>query len=159
MVNLDALLDRHQHVDRERIARTHPPRLIRHPDGSPYLTRYYLIGGPTTRHAFDRMGRPKRGVHWAKTDHGLYLHHFHSSDERRMHNHPWDQAASLMLAGGYIEHRPDGSNPVLPGERTHLTRDTYHRVELIDNDAWSLFAVGKYVGAWTYEPVDLSRTW
>lgn len=126
------------------------PRTIRHRDGRPYLTRYYLAGGPVTPDPFDEFGSPRAGVRWPRINHGLYLHHFHSSDIRRLHNHPWDHAESLMLSGGYVEHRPDAVRTVLPGDRTTLGRDTYHRVELIGSDAWTLFAVGKFVGKWGY---------
>lgn len=51
-------------------------------DGSPYLTRWYLIDG--------RFG-------------GIMLHRFHRSDEdKHLHDHPWN-FASVLLWGGYFE--------------------------------------------------------
>lgn len=36
----------------------------------------------------------------------VFLHHFRDSDqEAELHNHPWESAYSLILAGGYIEER------------------------------------------------------
>lgn len=163
MAGLDALVDRAREAvesaadDPERaaayLAQRCLPRLIRHPDGRPYLSRFYLIGAPLTPKPFTATGRPRRGIKWPNIDHGLYLHHFHSSDVEQFHNHPWVEAQGLMLHGGYLEHRPGRpSRPVKPGDSTHLKRDTFHRVELIGPDAWTVFAVGEFAGDWTRVP-------
>lgn len=140
----------------ERFERSAPqPRLIRSSDGNPYLTRHYLRGGPTTPNAFDHHGAPRPGIRWSRSPIGLYLHHFHASDEDgALHNHPWAEAASFMLAGGYTEERLVNGRvtrrDVLPGDRASLTRSDFHRVELLTGEAWTLFAVGKFIGEWSY---------
>ncbi len=69
-----------------------PHIVIERPKGVPYLTRYYLLGGP-------RYGLRK----WFPFN--AYLHQFHSSDAPVPHNHPWAWAKSLILRGAYLEHR------------------------------------------------------
>ena len=134
------------------------PRVIRHPDRRLYLSRYYLVGGPLSPRPFDRNGKPLPGVKWSSLPHGLYLHHFHASDLPRLHNHPWRIASSLMLAGGYREFRLDEEpREVLPGDRTRLSRATYHRVELLAPEAWTLFAVGEFVGSWGFKSAGVAR--
>lgn len=132
-----------------------PVRVIFDETGTrPYLSRFYLFGAPE-RGSFDANGDPKpearlpRGL-------GLYVHRFHRSDEdRELHNHPWQWALSLVLAGGYVEERRiEGgairTRVVGPGSLNYITADTFHRVDLIDEDAWTLFLVGPRVGSWGF---------
>lgn len=164
MVNLDhlldqgiALLDGDTRQACEQLASRLPPRLIRFTDGTPYLTRYYLRGAPLTPNPWNRQGNPRPGVRWPNTP-GLYLHQFHASDERRFHNHPWNRAASLILTDGYLEHRPEGTYERSPGDRTPINHDTYHYVELIAEQAWTLFAVDQRVGQWGFLPTKQPAT-
>jgi hypothetical protein len=92
-------------------------------DGKPYLERYLLL----------RL--PNGGMVW--------LHRFLSSDpDRGFHNHPWD-SVSLMLVGGYDEIRLKSMVPVVhkvrPGQLNFILNETFHRVQLADDDAWSMF--------------------
>lgn len=119
----------------EWLAKRLPSFTIPTPDGSPYLTRYYLFGA-------DRK--------WGN----IFLHHFHSSDKDMapsgtyyLHNHPWPWSFSIILVGGYVEERrrPDDSieeRTYLPGSFNTLTDKNFHRVDLIGNDGWSLFFTG-----------------
>jgi hypothetical protein len=97
---------------------------------------------------------------------GVYLHYFHASDyDREIHNHPWENARSLILSAGYIETRAihwykngDQRFPYLhdfvrlPGARNGLLGDTFHRVTLFKDDdgneigAWTLFVAGRKLG-------------
>ncbi len=109
--------------------------------GSVYLERYYLHGEPT------------RDGQWSESPIGVYLHRFRrSDDDLELHNHPWESSVSFVLAGGYTEERrcdkPDGSWEVVrrriePGEINVIMADTFHRVDLIEEDAWTLFLVGR----------------
>lgn len=99
---------------------------------SPYLTRAYLSH--------------ENRQEWP----GVFLHHFHRSDsDRELHNHPWNSAVSLVLTGGYVEHRMEGigdvprARYVAPFTVNHLGADTYHRVVLATDHCWSLFIVGQ----------------
>lgn len=61
--------------------------------GVPYLTRWRLI----------------------ETSLGaIYLHKFHRSDGKDLHDHPW-AFASIILWRGYIEETPDGAQEVWEG--------------------------------------------
>lgn len=65
-----------------------------------------------------------------------------------LHNHPWPWSFSIILAGGYREHRRNSVTDVitvkefLPGSFNSLSYTDFHRVELIENDGWSLFFTG-----------------
>ena len=119
----------------EWIAKRLPSFTIPTPDGSPYLTRYYLFGA-------DRK--------WGN----IFLHHFHSSDKDvapsgtyYLHNHPWPWSFSIILVGGYVEERRRTDDSIeertyLPGSINTLTDKDFHRVELIGHDGWSLFFTG-----------------
>lgn len=119
----------------EWLAKRLPSFTIPTPDGSPYLTRYYLFGA-------DRK--------WGN----IFLHHFHSSDKDMapsgtyyLHNHPWPWSFSIILVGGYVEERRRTDDSIeertyLPGSFNTLTDKDFHRVDLIGNDGWSLFFTG-----------------
>ena len=137
-----------------------PPRVIFDRSGvSPYLSRYYLIGRPWMRDGsepIDELGSPRRDAVFRTGVH-VYLHHFHRSDEdRALHNHPWQWSRSLILAGGYIEERrgPDDlvrRRVVRPGAWNTIDGDDFHRVDLIENDCWSLFIAGpKHGRSWGF---------
>ncbi len=105
--------------------------------GFPYLLRRYLT-----------PSNGRLGEWWRKHLPGVYLHYFYRSDyERELHNHPWEWAVSLILAGGYIEIRQDEWRERRPGETVILHEGTFHRVELCDEVAgcWSLFIAGPRV--------------
>lgn len=145
------------------LAKFLPHVTIPRPDGKPYLTRYYLFGA-------DRK--------WGN----VFLHHFHSSDvdvapsgAYYLHNHPWPWSFSIILAGGYLEYRRDTfsetdehyiltSRKYLPGSINTLSAEDFHRVDLLEEDGWSLFFTGwrskkRSWGFWdpqTQEYVDFS---
>lgn len=120
--------------------------LIPGEDGSPYLLRRYLV----------RLLRQ-----WVP---GLFLHKFYRSDaDRELHNHPWSWAAAFVLTGGYVEERKDGRNaPVVkrtvrPFTVNVIRRDTFHRVQLLDEErgAYTLFLAGRrQKGGWGFLDTD-----
>lgn len=97
----------------------HLPVRIISEDGRPYLERYFVFHTPWVR---------------------CYLHRFTGSDpEHGLHDHPWRWAASLVLAGWYIEAKRDGWHTVRLANL--LTGDTFHRVVLPigQRECWTLF--------------------
>jgi hypothetical protein len=136
-VNLDAVA-----VERwcRGIAEQAPCRLI-DKDG-PYLERYELAG-----YHVGYRGPPIPA---------LYLHRFVASDPTgELHSHPWEWALSLILAGGYREHRCDrDGRPVvrdyLPGQVNVLGPDDRHRIELLGPECWTLFLAGAYAQPWAF---------
>lgn len=116
--------------------------------GKPYLTRLFLT--------------PKI------LPFRVFLHYFHAGDQDRdLHNHPWNWAASLILTGGYVEERrgaPLGApgkyavevNPRRPGTVNVLTSGSFHRADLFlaadgsQRGAWTLFVRGRKIQGWGF---------
>jgi len=103
------------------------PFTIADQDGSPYLTRYFVLRS-----------------RWF----GIYLHNIHRNDRDDMHDHPWN-FTTFILRGGYWEYLTD--HPPLtdrrrwcgPGSVLRHKATDIHRVEL-RTDEW-----GKFIPAWT----------
>lgn len=135
------------------------PRVIYDLDGvSPYLSRYYLLGGrpkmPDGSPPFDVFGDPKEGIIWPE-GRGLYLHRFHRGDkDRELHNHPWLWSLAFVLSGGYREERRHGDVVVerlmKPGRFNWIGHNDFHRVELLKGEAWTLFLAGPKVSSWGF---------
>jgi hypothetical protein len=141
------------------------PRVIQDGLGrSAYLSRYYLIPSqrprmPDGSEPFDRWGNPREETSWPDKPWALYLHRFHRSDvDRELHNHPWQWAVSLVLVGGYLEERRVRDEHrdaveyrcVRPGAINIIRGDDFHRVDLLEHDAWTLFLVGPKVQSWGF---------
>jgi hypothetical protein len=128
-------------------------RLIRRGDdvtGIPYLWRAYL--GEKTKNQ----------------DVGIFLHRFVSSDALEYHCHPWVWARAFILEGSYIEDRVlaldvdldakvarlDGSTRRTktfgPGSQNVIFANTFHRVDLLTPEVWTLFIHGPRVGNWGF---------
>lgn len=148
-----------------------PPRVIHDRNGtSPYLSRWYLFRGqrPTMSDGsepFNELGNPKPGVILPDVKWSLYMHRFHrSDDDGELHSHPFEWSVSLVLAGGYIEERVEQAatvhpfpapkavvrKTVRPGHTNIIRHDTFHRVDLLEHDAWSLFLVGPKTKSWGF---------
>jgi len=85
-------------------------------EDSPYLLRWYVV--PRNPYL------------------NVYLHKFlRSDDDRALHDHPW-WFLSLLLKGGYIEHREDGTVRRKRGSVAVRRADVLHRVELERDDEW-----------------------
>lgn len=142
------------------------PRIIYDQEGkNPYLTRYYLTKRPTMPDGsspFDTFGNPKREAVWPSGI-SVLLHHFHRSDaDRELHNHPWEWALSFVLVGGYIEERRVATSvsdvlgydvirrEVKPFTFNYITIDDFHRVDLRERDAWTIFITGPKVKSWGF---------
>jgi hypothetical protein len=135
-----------------------PRRDIIDDAGTLYLSRFLVLG--------DMMAR--------RVPFTVYLHRFHRPDEdRALHNHPWPWAVSLILTGGYAEHRrpeqfyahsPDGKHTMRvsmgnltqarwlrAGSLNFLRGDTFHRVAELDGETWTLFVVGRKKQPWGFD--------
>jgi hypothetical protein len=114
-----------------------PMREIDGDDGRPYLERYFVC----------------RQLGWQ-----VYIHRFIDSDPARgLHNHPWERAISLILAGGYTElrsefpHYAEFSRELRPLRLNFISGSDRHQVLLKPGvDCWSLFVHGPYVQPWGF---------
>lgn len=141
------------------------PRVITDRTGmDPYLSRYYVFGKPTMPDGsspFDRFGNPKKGATW-NDGIGLYVHKFHRSDaDGELHNHPFKWSLAFVIAGGYIEERRKGSTVITrivrPLSFNWISLRDFHRVDLIEKDAWTLFLVGPKAASWGFWNRDTLR--
>lgn len=131
-------------------------RLIKRGDevtGIPYLWRAYL------------------GDKRQNADTGIFLHRFVSSDELEWHCHPWYWSMSFILLGEYVEDRVTSFNvdfeaktAKLKGSTHHTKRfspgmsnaifsNTFHRVELLTPEVWTLFIHGPRAHDWGFVPM------
>lgn len=125
------------------------PRVIFDREGGrPYLSRFYLTSaqGDVDPDLFD--ARNETTPDWLPK---LFLHRFHrSDDDYALHSHPWRWAVAFILCGGYSEERRVGDRvvrrDVRPGRLNFFFANTFHRVDLYEEDAWSLFLVGPKTG-------------
>ncbi len=136
-------------------------RMIFDRDGKkPYLSRYYISKPPRMADGsdpFDKLGNPKPDSIWPKGI-GVYIHQFHEGDmDQNPHSHPFEWAVSLILAGGYKEERTVGKSirfttkTFTPGMLNFLKSTDFHRVDLLEEDAWTLFIVGPKTTNWGFK--------
>lgn len=137
------------------------PRIIHNREGTDnYLSRFYLRGAPRMpdgSEPFDEHGDPRPGIIESELRHPhVYLHRFHRSDaDGELHNHPWQWAIAIVLVGGYSEERRDPGGGVYrrlvtPGTINFIRHNDFHRVDLLEHDAWSLFITGPRVQDWGF---------
>ncbi len=117
-------------------------KVIKGPEGAPFLERYHLIRIPLI-------------------DAEVVIHRFVASDpDRGFHDHPYRWAASLILAGSYDElivPRVDAPRAerfrrrLRPLDINRVDPHRYHRVLLGPGmDAWTLFVTGPRVKVWGF---------
>jgi len=126
----------------EALARTlqvqHIPR-----NKQPYLERYFAAGWSPTN---------------GRSGPAIFLHHFVASDAHdQVHSHPWGWSVSLILVGGYREHRCASDHEVIvreyhPGDVNVLEATDQHRLDLLSADCWTLFLAGSFEQAWRFAP-------
>lgn len=120
------------------------------PEETLYLARAYLY--------------PLKIADWLKRHPDLHCI-WRSDDPKAWHNHPWEESDSYILEAGYLDHRPEGKpSPEAVavtnlqafgsvqntykrkrGDHVKIYRTTFHRLELTDGHAWTLFVTGSRV--------------
>lgn len=149
------------------VSRLPPPRVIFDRAGrSPYLSRWYVFGGARDGdggEAFDRFGNPKRTAVFTSGV-NVFVHRFHRGDDDvALHNHPWHWAISIVLAGGYTEERRYGDKvarrEVRPPAINLIRAQDFHRVDLLEEDCWSIFIAGPRAGSWGFWDRDSGQFW
>lgn len=83
---------------------------------------------------------------------GWYLHRYRRPDyERREHNHPWSDAHTRVLRGGYVETRDGHRRVRLPGDRAGFSPAVFHRIVAVLPGTWTLFYAGpKHGRGWGF---------
>lgn len=77
---------------------------------------------------------------------GIFIHRFLESDSSdRLHSHPFP-GFSIILSGSYVEERLHGnvvkSKVLRPFDFNFLNKKTFHRVDLLTKEVWTLFVRG-----------------
>lgn len=108
--------------------------------GDTYLHRWWVV--PRNRQA------------------NVYLHRImHSDDDRALHDDPWDNI-SVVIAGRYVEHTPDGSFLREAGSVVQRKATDSHRLEILPGEhAVSLFLTGPNVREWGFHCPQGWRIW
>jgi AraC-like protein len=111
---------------------------ILHDDGRLYLERWHILD---------------------TVDCSIRLHHWHASDDDRApHDHPWPNATTV-LSGHLIEHTADGDHALTPGTVVTRTASQPHRIDLVTDEAWTLFVTGRIVRRWGFHTADGWVAW
>jgi len=114
-----------------------------------YLERWYILGGPSEE------------GEWKDAPLQVCIHRFARSDEDgALHNHPWEQSMSFILAGGYSEERrvTDRNTGAVQVKRYFyppfhfnlIASDDFHRVDLFEEDCWTIFVSSKKTQSWGF---------
>jgi hypothetical protein len=104
------------------------PMLIKSDSGQTYMRRFHLV---RTR--------------WFQ----IYLHQICASDAGPdFHDHPWS-FVSIILAGGYSEHTPEGTFVRKTGHIIYRSAGSPHRLEL-SKPAWTLVITGRERREWGF---------
>lgn len=122
-MDLDELFDRLTLVRRSKVITK---------NGMPYMRRVYLHDG----------------------DHfSVLLHNICQPDaDRWLHDHPWWFVA-IVLRGGYTQQRTtrNGTSKVSRVRRVNIVgRRTFHRIETVQPDTWTLVVTGCRRRIWGY---------
>lgn len=90
----------------------------------------------------------------------VYLHEINASDDdRAFHDHPWENT-SIVLAGSYIEHTPDGVFVRNAGDTVSRPADALHRLEIEPGErALTLFITGPVIREWGFACPQGWRHW
>jgi hypothetical protein len=147
------------------------PRIIGRRLAKNYLLRYYPYGRRSTfeESVAKKVEAPLAGATAAPKkiarQLNLFLHNFQDSDrDHELHSHPWKWGLAVVLSGGYREERVHDpltvqSKGVKPLVRTHtylplsinfLEAEDFHRIDLSEGDAWTLFLAGPERDDWGF---------
>jgi hypothetical protein len=89
----------------------------------------------------------------------VFLHHVDVADpDRDLHNHPWVNAWSLILWGGYreivdfprLEMHGTTDRWHFAGMANRLYPDAYHRIAAVLPNTWTLFIAGPRTRSWGF---------
>lgn len=120
-----------------------------------YMERYWLFNrydGASAEQATstdDSARHRARRWPWLPS---VRIHHILRADNaEHPHDHPWD-ARTIILKGGYVERRTDGSTRLMgPGGTARIRYGEYHHIEHVTaGGVWTLFITWDYQGTWGF---------
>lgn len=147
------------------LAKRTPYSHLYHGDGTVYMRRYWLMPRfmlkLVEQDCIDDGDEFAPGYYelkpWARRLFSFRLHQIVTQDyDPHFHDHPWS-FVSLVLRGGYMEHRPVSIEPCFlsrderedhypvwrgPGDIAMRRCVDRHRISFVDKDTWTLVALG-----------------
>lgn len=149
----------------EAFARRHPRRVLASKSGETYLERFALAASDDMMAMINKVftAPASDGLDVVRVPRGgVYLHRIVTPDPGELlHNHPWF-ATSLILTGGYEEAfaQAKGSSygdvavwKLISGDVNFLKPWTCHRINAVERDTWTLFAVWERTAPWGFYPI------
>lgn len=127
---------------------------IMSPDGlETYMGRWWLFNP----YPAQSDGRKRKWGDWVPS---VRIHHImRADDDRHHHDHPWN-ARTIILRGGYVEHRGGENIYRMPGDTATLMFGEYHRIDhVLPMGAWTLFITWRYQGTWGFEVDGVKVPW
>ena len=121
-----------------------PKWVLRHADGSPYLTRHVLWGVDSLDNHDPSV--PSSG----------YVHEIHTEDmDAHCHGHPWSWCVGIVMSGGYTERRyiSHGIETLIHygvGDCNMMGPGDYHSIVAVEPQTRTLFLVGREVSDWGF---------
>lgn len=89
----------------------------------------------------------------------IYLHHYTGSDDpRALHDHPW-WSLSILIRGELIEHNLNGKRIIPRWLPVIRSAKFAHRLELVTEDALTLFITGPVIREWGFHCPNGWRHW
>lgn len=117
-----------------------------------------LLGRSDIYHLGSLYMRRWRLVHFKRF--GVRVHCIERDDkDRELHDHPFD-FVSIILKGGYIEHRPFGVSRVFKAPSFVVRKaEDLHRLELINGPTWTLVFRGALRREWGFMTAQGWKHW
>lgn len=100
-----------------------------------------------------------------------FLHRYIAGDGERaeVHDHPWDWSSGIVLTGGYREERMTKIDFVRgPSTKMRLVKplrpniiwgDSFHRIDAVDINTWTLFLHGPKTKTWGFWIREATGKW
>lgn len=125
----------------QALAKYLPTRVIIGIDKTPYMFKYTIFENDSIRIDLHRIVR--------------------SDQSTSLHNHPWRFGLSVILYGGYQEERLVNGlieiKSLYAGSINILLPETFHRVDLLDDECWTLIVKGRNIQDWGFLDCDTNE--
>jgi hypothetical protein len=130
-------------ISRPVVSRRIIARAERHPDSNidGYMNRGWV---------FNPYNRETRISKYPWFSFSARVHNILRADTtRHPHDHPWN-ARTIILRGGYLEHKEGAFRYRKPGDTARINFGEYHTIVSVEPGTFTLFIMGRYRGVWGF---------